>query len=120
MKKIFHKAVFSGLFVYLISAANAVFAAGTACPPGQFCNPLKYGSFEELVGAITKFVFNMALVVAPIMIVIAGIMFVTSAGDPEKVKKAREVALYTVIGFAVIIAASGLIKVLQSLLGVSS
>lgn len=78
-------------------------------------NPLGYDSFEDLVNAIIKFIYNLSLVVAPIMFVISGIMFVTSAGDPEKAKTARRVALYTVIGFAVILSASGLIKVLQNL-----
>ncbi len=85
------------------------------CPAGQFCNPLAYDNFQDLVDAIARFVFNLGLVVAPIMFVIAGIMFVTSAGDPEKTKTARRMALYTAIGFAIIVAASGLIKVLQSL-----
>lgn len=92
-------------------------AGDSACPPGQICNPLKYGNFEDLINAIIVFIFNLGLVVAPIMFVISGILFVTSAGDPGRVKTAKNIALYTAIGFAVILVASGLIKVLQSLLG---
>jgi len=77
---------------------------------------LAYGNFEDLVNAIVNFLFNLSLVVAPIMLVISGIYFVTSIGDPGRVKTAQNIALYTIIGFAIILLASGLIKVLQSLL----
>ena len=55
--------------------------------------------------------------IAGVMFVVAGVMFVTSAGDPERVRTARRVMIYTAVGLAVILVASGLIKVLQSLLG---
>ena len=51
------------------------------------------------------------------MFVIAGALFVTSAGDPEKARTARRVMIYTAVGLAVILLASGLIAVLQSILG---
>jgi len=83
--------------------------------PGMIENPLGYSGFEDLVNAIINFIWKLATPLAAIMFVISGIMFVTSVGDPEKVKTAKKVALYTAIGYAIIIMASGLIKVLQSL-----
>ena len=84
--------------------------------PGTISNPLGYENFEDLVNAIINFLWLITTPLAAIMFVISGIMFVTSVGNPEKVKTAKNIALYTAIGYGIIIIASGLIKVLQSLL----
>lgn len=88
------------------------------CLPGQICNPLSYCNIEDLIKAIVNdFLIPVSISVAAIMFVIAGIVLVTSAGDPGKARTARSIMIYTAVGLAVILAASGLIKVLQSLLG---
>ena len=87
------------------------------CLPGQICNPLAYCNIEDLVNAIIRFLIMIGSPIAGVMFVVAGVMFVTSAGDPERVRTARRVMIYTAVGLAVILVASGLIKVLQSLLG---
>jgi hypothetical protein len=90
---------------------------GNDCPTGQICNPLKYNSFEQLLSGISNFVFKIAMVLAPLMLVIAGLLWVTSAGDPKRVETAKNMALYTIIGLAVILLASGLVAVLKSIIG---
>lgn len=110
------KQVYQTLSIAILLFGFSSVALAAACPAGQICNPLAYGNIEDLVNAVIKFLYNMGLVIAPIMFVVAGILFVTSAGDPERVRTARRVALYTAIGFAVILVASGLGKVLQALL----
>ena len=82
-------------------------------------NPLKYQEFDQLLNAILhNFFYFFAPSIAVVMFVIAGFMFVISAGDPVRLKKARDLALWTAIGLAIILLASGLIKVLQSIIGV--
>ncbi|MDP3990874.1 MAG: pilin, partial [Candidatus Nealsonbacteria bacterium] len=97
---------------------------GTTPSPGGYSagvftlqNPLKYDNFVDLVNAIIVFALQVSIPLATIMFVISGVMFVTSAGEPTKIVKARQIALYTAIGFAVVLSAAGLIKVLQSVLG---
>lgn len=82
-------------------------------------NPLRAQTFEDLFLAIATFLWNIALAVGLIMVVIAGFLFVTAAGDPNRVRRAKEVLLYTVIGIVVIGISRGLIKVLQSFFTVS-
>ncbi|MFH1423391.1 MAG: pilin, partial [Candidatus Nealsonbacteria bacterium] len=91
--------------------------ASSDCPANQICNPLKFKSIECLICAIITFLIKLAIPVATVMFVIAGIMFVTAAGDPERFKKAKRVMIYTAVGFSIILVARGLISVLQSLLG---
>jgi len=87
------------------------------CQEGQICNPLAFCNIEDLINAIIGFLIKIGTPIAAIMFVIAGIVFVTSAGDPKRVLTARMIMIYTAVGLAVILIASGLIKVLQSLLG---
>jgi len=89
----------------------------SASQPGVIQNPLAYDTVEGLINHIIDFLIKIGSPIAAIMFVIAGIMFVTSAGDAGRLKTAKNIMLYTAIGFAVILVASGLIKVLQSLLG---
>ncbi len=100
--------------VFLLGSVSKVFA--DTCLEGQICNPLAYGTLEGLITAIIGFLIKIGVPIAAIMFVIAGIVFVTSAGDPGRVKTARNIMIYTAVGLAVILLASGLIKVLQSVL----
>lgn len=83
-----------------------------ACPSGQICipNPLKACSLSHLVEMIAILIFNIALVVAPVMIIVGGFFFVTAAGNPEGIKTGKAIVLWTIIGFSVILLARGIIS----------
>ena len=115
MKKLLLPIFITILFFSFYISTNLVNA--DECPLGQICNPLTTDSFEDLLGAITNFIFWVGMALAPVMLIIAGFMFVTSAGSPERVKTAQKMALYTVIGLAIILLASGLVAVLKSIIG---
>ncbi len=90
------------------------------CPvtPGviQICNPIQACDFGELVYKLITFIFWIALSLFPLMMVIAGIYFVTAAGNPAQVEKAKGIIVYSFIGFIVIISAMGLIELLKQIL----
>lgn len=79
-------------------------------------NPIKATSFGELVDNILNFIWWIVLALVPLMIVIAGLYFVTAAGDPAKVEKAKGIILYTVIGFIIVLLAKGFIELLEKIL----
>ena len=83
-------------------------------------NPLKWDSFTGLLNAIIDFLFNISLGVAPIMIIVAGFYFITAEGDPEKVKTAKQIILWTLVGLLVIIGAKGLIALFGQIFGVQT
>jgi len=81
-------------------------------------NPLTgINSIQDLVQNITNFIFSLAIFVAPAMIVIGAFMFMTSAGDPEKVKKSKQLIIWTVVGLLVILFSRGLLSLIRSVLG---
>lgn len=81
-------------------------------------NPLKYETFDKLVEAIINFIFNIALVLAPLMIIIGAFYFITAGGIPEKIKTGKTIITYTLIGLVIVLLAKGIIVVLRQAIGV--
>lgn len=69
---------------------------------GLVCNA---PSNDRLIGIVLKQVFAAAAAIAIISIVLAGIRYTLSTGDPGKIKQAKDTILYSVIGLAVAILA---------------
>jgi len=55
-----------------------------------------------------------------LMVLWAAFLFLTSGGDEKKVKTAKNLLLYTVIGIAVILVADGIVSVVKDLLNVNN
>ncbi|MDI6602528.1 MAG: hypothetical protein QME57_00195 [Patescibacteria group bacterium] len=83
-------------------------------------NPVEAKTFGELINNIINFIFNIALAIVPLMIVIAGFYFVTAGGDPEQIKKAKDLIFYTVVGFIIILLARGVIELLKQTLTIKT
>ncbi len=81
------------------------------------CSPIKYKSISELVKAISNWIFWLALIIAPIMIVIGAFMFLTSAGDPGKTQRGIDLLKWTSIGLAVILGSKLIIALIKKILG---
>jgi len=91
----------------------------TYCSGNAVCieNPLQADTLEEIVDNIINFVFKIAIIVVPIMATIAGFMFVTSGGNPEKYNKARDLLIWTAIGLAVVLLSKGASSIINQILG---
>ena len=87
------------------------------CNSAGICNPLKAQTVQELIDIIAKFIFWIGIAVAPLMIIVAGFFYVTSAGDMKKIDTAKNIIMYTVIGLVIILLAKGLTSVLRGILG---
>jgi hypothetical protein len=114
------KLLLSGSIISLLFLFGSISQAQvmSGCPTGQtICNPLRFDNFEDLVKSLIDFAFIIALAVAPLMVIIAGFLWITSAGDPTRLKTPKAIVLYTAIGLGVILLARGLIAIIQSVLG---
>lgn len=81
-------------------------------------NPLEAESFEDLINSLVNFIFGVSLAIVPLMVIIAGFYWLTAAGDPKKVKTALDIIKWTVIGFAIILFARGIIAIIRHVLEV--
>lgn len=88
----------------------------TMTSTGTLTNPIKSESFAALIDAVINWILNIALVLAPLVIVYGGFMYMTAAGDTNKVSQAKSVILYAVIGFIVALLAKSLINMFVDLI----
>ncbi|MFH1462385.1 MAG: hypothetical protein ABIG08_01695 [bacterium] len=87
------------------------------CPSGQICNPLQACEFEEIAGAIIDFIFRIAIVLAPLMVVVGGAMFVTAGGNVQQLDRGKKLILYTAIGFVIILLSKAVLAMINQILG---
>lgn len=59
---------------------------------------------------IMGWVFILVVAVSTIVIIIAGISFITSQGDPQKTKNARNTIIYAVVGIIIAALATSIIR----------
>ena len=76
-------------------------------------NPLTHNTFGELLKAIVEFMIKLAVPIGVIMIMIAGIFFVTARGDPVKIQTAQKMLFWIVVGLVIIFGAWIIIGVIE-------
>lgn len=99
--------------IFSLARAASPAYASEACGVAGFDDPLICGSEtgdeeSELQGRIKNTLNQVYLwigIIAVIVVVISGIMYMTSAGNPEKVKGAKNAMTYSIIGLLVTLAA---------------
>lgn len=69
-------------------------------------------SWSDLFEKITKVVRDVVGSVAGIMIVIAGILYLTSAGDPNRMNLAKQALTYAIIGLIVALSAEAIVALI--------
>ncbi len=79
-------------------------------------NPLEANSFEELIDSVINIIFYLALLLAPLMVIVAGFLFVTAAGDPNRVTAAKRIILWTAVGFLIVLLSKGIFQAVTGLL----
>ena len=117
-----------GVLLISLMIASPVLAQPTAPPAttstssgnGNFeiQNPINATSISALIDEVANFIFLTGLVLAPVMILVAAFYFLTAAGNQERVTKARQILMWTLIGLAVLYMSNILIDVIQQVLGV--
>ncbi|MDD5146360.1 MAG: pilin [Candidatus Pacebacteria bacterium] len=102
-------------------AGSPDFKYGPGCGPGKekcFCSPIPWsGGIMELVDRVTNWLFWAILVCSGLMIVVGGLFMMTSAGQPEQVKKGRSIITWALIGLAIVASARLLAAVVIRILG---
>lgn len=82
---------------------------------------LAFDAAGYVVGILTRFlnwvVWPVFIGATLLMLIYAGFMFVTSRGDPSKIKAARDALIWAVIGIIVVIFAYSAVGFVTSIIG---
>ena len=81
-------------------------------------NPITATSFESVIDNAIDFVFKIAIVLAPLMVVIGGFLLLTAGGNISQVGRAKSLLLWTAIGFLVVLLSKGILAIIDKILGV--
>jgi hypothetical protein len=81
-------------------------------------NPLACTTFSECIEKITSFILWIGIAIFPIIIIIAGFLFITSGGDPEKVRTAKRIIFWSFIGLIIVLSGKGIVAVIGQLPGI--
>jgi len=79
-------------------------------------NPIGVTTFQDLINIIGKWIFNLAIPIAVIIIIWAGVLMLTSGGDAGRFKKGYMALWYAVIGLAIVLIGKGFVTLIQSIL----
>lgn len=87
----------------------------TSSSKGTLSNPIDSQSFEDLLDKIIDWILDIAMVLAPLVIVYGGLVYITAAGDTSKISQAKKIILYAVLGFILALLAKSLIGIFKDL-----
>lgn len=96
------------IIVLTLLAVLAAPALALAQPRGDI------GSVDELSEKIKVLVWSIFTIIALICFVVAGVLFMTAAGNPEKIAAARNAFLWGVAGVVVGILAYSIVAIVES------
>ena len=106
MKKVY---IFSIIFVGLFCFASLAMAV-TIPNPGP-------ASFKVLLEGIAKAVAGIVGALGTIMVIIAGIFYLTSAGSPERIGVAKKTLMYAIAGMVIGLSASAIVGMVAQIAG---
>ena len=119
MNKVFKKiglGLIAGL-PFIALAQNAINnAGGINAPTGMLTATQQFNVFN-IINNITSWVSGLLIAVAVLFVVYAAYLYLTSAGDAEKVKEASNYILYAVIATVVALASRGIIALGRAVFG---
>src|SRR3989344_524603 len=80
----------------------------------EFKNPFKAETLDGLITIILDdIIMPIGYVIAALMVIYSGFLFVTSQGNETKIKAAKDALLYAVIGAIILLGATVITKALQ-------
>lgn len=83
--------------------------------PGSTAVPI-----GTVINNITIWLAALLAAIAVVFVIYAAYLYLTSAGDPEKVREASKIILYAIISTVVALGAAGIITLGKAVLGFSS
>ncbi|MBI1866323.1 MAG: hypothetical protein HY005_03330 [Candidatus Staskawiczbacteria bacterium] len=105
------KIVFTILFVSILVIAGGETSAVVLVNPLVGVN-----NICQLLTRIINAVAGIVGAISVIMIIVSGIMYLLSAGSPERINKAKAALVYAIIGMAIAISATGIVAAIKGVI----
>ncbi|MDZ7612176.1 MAG: TrbC/VirB2 family protein [Candidatus Moranbacteria bacterium] len=98
------------LFFFFISSAKALNAGY------QYDNPLPFSTITGFLERILVSIQNIIGWLAVIMIVVGGVVYITSGGNSKQMTWAKGIIVYSLVGFAIAVAGPSLLREIKDII----
>ena len=85
--------------------------------PKQVAANCRLSEFLQLIANIIRFLVNLTLIIAPILIVVGGLFIMTAGGSAERMSKGKSIIMAAVVGIVIALTSYLIIKLLFLALG---
>lgn len=113
MKK--NQLVFMACLLFLVSLTAPLFVHADSSSI-EIPNPIQTTSIMDLVNTITNYLLWIAVIGAPLALVVAALMFLTAGGNERNVKTAKSMLKWAVIGLAIALISKGIVSLIRDFL----
>jgi hypothetical protein len=93
---------------------------GTSSTSTTIPNPITSNTVKDVLDKLLAALSSLVITLAIIFIVLGGILYMLSTGDPGMIKRAKDCWLFSVIGLAIVVAAPTFLKEVMNILGKDS
>lgn len=108
------KLLFIGLLFFSSTGVAATARAQSTTPTGSSSvtlpNPITCKDATCLISQVIRYIFGIIAIVATLMFIWGGILMVTSGGNSDQIKRAKETLAWASIGIIVILLSWGIIR----------
>ena len=73
----------------------------------------------DIVEKVRSLFFYLAVILVPLMLIVAGYLFMTAGGNPQQVAQARKIVNWTLIGLFIILLSQGIIVIIKQAFGLN-
>ena len=112
MTKIWNKLVYLLTLVPVTVQAALSPDVDTECPEGIICD--SGFNIKEYAMSLVNWLLGFVGIIAVVLFIYAGVLFLISAGNDESVGKAKKIMLYAVIGIVIIFLAYTIVNALTT------
>ncbi len=121
MKKFLSASLLVLLFSFLVSGlAGSLFASPVHAADVTLYNPLGETDVRIILGTVIKGFLSIIGSLALVMFIYGGMFWLTSAGNPDRIKKGREIIVWATLGLVVVFAAYAIVSALINALTTGS
>lgn len=115
LKKNLGKLFFIGLFIILpfISLADGGNIGGCNPAGGKICPPINETTINGFIKTLLEGVLKIGIPIVALAVIYCGFLFVFARGNSEKLTKARDALLYTLIGAAILLGSWAIAKLIS-------
>lgn len=82
-------------------------------------DPLKGKTFQQIITSVVSFANSLLAPLSTLMVLIAGFLYMTGGGNPEKIKTAHKVLIWALVGIGIVLLANSAEVIIRGILGVS-